>query len=231
MSREIFSDDEFINALKRVKIKETEESELVENKGRHQLSKEKSFNNKINRIFIKKVLLKKRIVRISRIAIILLCIFIGNEFFMDRSANARNLASIRYMIVKNKDFSDLKLQDDREEKKPYPKYIKDEYEPSYIPKGYKYFENSSSSLNNSIFYQNKEGEYIIYQQVLLDSSIGVNQNNGEFEKIYKGEKIYYCYSNDKSKVVVWSTEEYTYMLSGGVSLKTLIKMGESVKIK
>lgn len=102
-------------------------------------------------------------------------------------------------------------------------------ESDYIPKGYEIAEKQITEYVQRIFYQDKTGKEIIYEQKLISSnSIIVDSENSVVKNIKISNQVASVLENKEVYQVYWYDELYTYVFIGDVEKQELLLMAKSI---
>ena len=100
--------------------------------------------------------------------------------------------------------------------------IEDVYQLSYVPEGY-YLESETITLLSARYrYKNNQGDYLRFEQRLLDSSDFYVDNEEGYSRINEvtDYEVYYRYTNE-NHVYVWNDNKYSIKLKSSVELPIL----------
>lgn len=105
--------------------------------------------------------------------------------------------------------------------------------PSYIPEGYKLRQAFYGDYNVDLIYENSDNMEMWYSYGTKDGTeISINNERIEYsEKIINGV-TYYIYEvtiPNGSNSVIWSLDEYIFMIDSQISVDEIVKIAESVK--
>lgn len=104
--------------------------------------------------------------------------------------------------------------------------------PSYIPDGYVVETEEYLNASYRVAYINDNSDRIVYRQRWKDSSeIILDTENVQPCEITVGSCHVIAYISKGTTFITFADEEYVYTLSGVLSVETLIKISESIKIK
>ena len=110
------------------------------------------------------------------------------------------------------------------------------HKPTYIPKGYKFYEEEYSEEFESYWccYINKQETAVHFWQELPEKlkmwDISITSNGDpakEFE--LNGHPVYHLVDEKGASTLIYVKEDYIYMVSGRVNVEELIKILESIK--
>lgn len=109
-----------------------------------------------------------------------------------------------------------------------PEWIEQEYAPSYLPKGYELVETSSGVSYTYSKYQNAKGDYIQFDQRVIDSSLFVFDNEkSDSDVIQLTTFTVYCtHRSSGPSFYVWTDGRYAYQFvcSSNISQDELTQM-------
>jgi hypothetical protein len=103
------------------------------------------------------------------------------------------------------------------------------YYPEYLPEGYRYKDKSGNGEMKFIYFTNDTEELSLVQ---IDNETGVKMDPGKFEviKIFVRNREGMLVINGESKMLYWSNDEYSFILTGiNVQKEDLIRIAESIK--
>lgn len=102
-------------------------------------------------------------------------------------------------------------------------------ESDYVPEGYKISMKEINQYVQKIFYQDKTGKEIIYEQKLISSnSIIVDTENGEIENIKILDQKVTVLKNKGIYQVYWHDEINTYLLIGDIEEQEFLLMAKDI---
>jgi hypothetical protein len=103
------------------------------------------------------------------------------------------------------------------------------YYPEYLPEGYRYKDKSGNGEMKFIYFTNDMEELSLVQ---IDNETGMKMDPGKFEviKIFVRNMEGMMVINGESKMLYWSNDEYSFIISGiKIQKEDLIRMAESIK--
>lgn len=104
--------------------------------------------------------------------------------------------------------------------------------PSYIPEGYKLRQAFYGDYNTDLIYDNKDDVDIQYSYGIKDGTeISVNNERVEFSERQINGITYYIYRAtipDDYNTVIWSKDDYSFVLESQLSIDEIVKIAESV---
>lgn len=113
----------------------------------------------------------------------------------------------------------------------HPQKIEEKYTLGYVPEGYTPTKTSSSSIGKEQQWKNNSGEYIIFEQSIIDGSIyNINSELGETKILHIcGLNVYY--RNIEKPCCIWSDGKYSLLLttSEELPLEELEKIIQSIE--
>ena len=100
--------------------------------------------------------------------------------------------------------------------------------PEYIPKGYEIEHIYSEAEIKVVEYKNENGENIIFTQNSLDNNIHLDTEDAAVEDILiNGINATFIQKGGKTSIL-WTDDNYVYIIETSISKKELIKMAKSV---
>ncbi len=108
-----------------------------------------------------------------------------------------------------------------------------EYQIGYVPEGYKWVDDAYDAGSGMIVYYHNERGYLYLVYGVIDSSIGVDNENKKL-LILEGknnQEIYYLKSTDNDSSITWQSEDENtvFNLSGVLTEEELLKIYNSIK--
>lgn len=104
--------------------------------------------------------------------------------------------------------------------------------PSYIPEGYKLRQAFYGDFTVDLIYENKADMDIQYGYGIRDGTeISVNNERVEFSERQIDGITYYIYKamiSDDYSTVIWSKDDYSFVLESQLSIDEIVKIAESV---
>ncbi|MFR9190376.1 MAG: DUF4367 domain-containing protein [Anaerotruncus massiliensis (ex Togo et al. 2019)] len=88
-----------------------------------------------------------------------------------------------------------------------------EYQPAYLPDGFRLTEQMLADSINWSTYTNAEGDMISFQQSILGSgTMAINTEGSQLEEFDLGGETAYKMDNRGSQFVLWNDNQYSYMV-------------------
>lgn len=105
-------------------------------------------------------------------------------------------------------------------------------ESSYVPQGYKVYEQKINQYENIIIYTDADGREIYYtQQLATQSEYIFDSENVDIETIEIGDQILYQLQNKGVIQLYWYDKYYVYSIIAQIEQAELIKMVETIITK
>ena len=115
-----------------------------------------------------------------------------------------------------------------------PKHIEEYYELTYLPEGYYIKDNIQSDLSNRYILKNNQGDEIIFDQTVLNSSSNLDSERGEQYMLYIDGKEIYCRDYyDIGCCYIWNDGRYSLSIhsTDPIDEETLGKIINGIKIQ
>ena len=101
--------------------------------------------------------------------------------------------------------------------------------PTYVPAGYVVENEMETDSAVVIKYTNDKDEKLRYsQQFKKDGEVQANTENVQHTNVLIGNRQGITYKNNEVNTLAFSDSQYTYTLSGNISINELQKMAESL---
>ena len=112
----------------------------------------------------------------------------------------------------------------------YPKTIKEQYAPSYIPEGFVLNNTSEHSLIFCIEWKNNNDQYIFFKQITKNSKMNINATRVEEISIFK-ENDGISWKSSGLRSVSFETNGYYFVIDvdSAVSEDEIIKIAKSIE--
>lgn len=107
-------------------------------------------------------------------------------------------------------------------------------EPGYIPKGFDQTYYSCTQGHGLIIYERPDSPYVLsYSCMSLNTSISLDTEDCLMEQVTVGGNKAYLYTKYRGELkghtsLIWHDGRYIYLISGPISSKEILKMGESL---
>ena len=112
----------------------------------------------------------------------------------------------------------------------YPKEILTLYEPTVVLDGYKVSSTLSQSKWHTVYYTTEDRKEYIFQQLTLDSWLGYNIENIDYEVVeINGQYPGVTYIQNGQCVVQWQQNKYAFEIYGELERSELEMLAASVK--
>lgn len=138
---------------------------------------------------------------------------------------------INFIVNTYEKFSSI-VFDKKDLAEPLPKTIEQVYELTFTPDGYAVTDTETSSTDRLTVYSNRSGDEILFEQYIVEATrIGLDTENGTWEKLEVNSNEALFLSNKGNSVLVWTQDGYGYQISGRIDKDTLFKMAKSMAPK
>lgn len=164
----------------------------------------------------------ERIKEISKIAAIIVVIFIGVSAIKTPQSYAWLSNIINFVFEKDQPNTDYNFRTDKG-----CSYSDDNVIMNYIPMGFEMVDNAESDRGFTLFFENGE-QYFQFSRKDLNVSFSVDSEVGETTEttVNDCKGIYIQSKNINS--LIWSDEEFAYNIAGNISQEELKKIGENI---
>lgn len=134
------------------------------------------------------------------------------------------------MVFLERDYSHAvaQFQPSKDVKEPAPNGIECVYLPSYMPEGYVDTEDYYSELFCSTCYY-LDGKHLMFDQSIIDTPIDFDIQNTETDIIKINGNDAFFSVKGAELVVIWTNNEYCFVLAGYMSKEEAVKVIESVE--
>ena len=107
-----------------------------------------------------------------------------------------------------------------------------EYQPAYLPDGFRLTEQMLADSINWSTYTNAEGDMISFQQSILGSgTMAINTEGSQLEEFDLGGETAYKMDNRGSQFVLWNDNQYSYMvLTNDMTLDEAVRIAASIRL-
>lgn len=111
--------------------------------------------------------------------------------------------------------------------------ITEVYEVGYIPEGYELVKEQVDISATYYEWQNSTKQFLSYQQMLLNSEIGLDGDDGNTTTIIHGDMQIYCRQYDHAVSYTWYDGSYVLDIQDGAQLpiEEILKIIDSITIK
>jgi len=196
-----------------------------------------TFDRKMKRIINiqKKHLRSQNFIRYGkRAAVIMIAGFIGFSICV-LSVDAWRVKLFKMVEQKFPKYSEISYEPvDGRSNTDSPQIKLTEYRPGYIPQGYRLTEQHLSKHINWTIYTNINDDYIAFDQSVLGTGrSNINTEGSELVEFELNGDVAYKMTNRGSHFVLWSDEQYEYMVLTSeqeITLEQAVKIAQSVTV-
>lgn len=173
----------------------------------------------------KRTLMKLK--KITAKAAIFIVIFVIGFFITFSTVDAFKIMVINFFIEQKEKFTLLSLTENNPS--PVPSELTERYYPHYLPEGYEILNTFVNENKVEISYINKNNEIINYGYFGIDATAGIDTENRTETSVLINGMQGYIYSKNNHKILVFTTEDYIFVIDGFISQDEIIKIAESIK--
>lgn len=137
----------------------------------------------------------------------------------------KELRFMNFILERTQYDTNIKFTDDASKAENY-KF--GEIKLEYVPEGFK-LEKSETQKNHIYFAFRKDDEFFNFSTRDVRSSLSIDTEGANVKELtINGREALYS-ENDNIRILVWNYDEMTYILTGSISERELVKIAKSVK--
>jgi len=194
------------------------ESKIIEFSTEHEVEMKRIFRKERNKLLFKKILKHSK-----RVAIFFLALVVLSSVTIF-SVEAWRIKIMNFIIETSQTHSEINFSEDNKG----DTYTSDEITLGYIPEGFKLEKSDVSRKSVNLIFKD-EDNYFIFSMDDINASMGIDTENASVKKIMiNGQEAIYS-SNNNVNILVWHDEDFSYMLSGKIGEKEIMKIAENIK--